>query len=277
MDEGQGQRPVGARTHLKQHVGLTAEADPSRVHHHGLHAALARRDGVLGQHQLRGARVVPPQEEGAAVKHVRGRLRHAEGVAEHRVPVPVADVGGGNRVGASDTVEQARRPLIDVVRRGAAGGPPGHGDGLGAVAFPDAEQAGRDVVQRLVPADPLPARILGALGVGSAQRIVQAFAVVDQFRGSLALDTDGAAVGMIVVRIEPRHPPILHRRDGGAVGRAEHTVTPYLLHPWFRDHVRDPWWVVHCWRKRVNPGWARRRSRRRNLPRGLPSRRPRGR
>ena len=179
-----------------------------------------------------------PQQEGAAAGHVGRGLGHAEGVAEHGVPVPVAHVGGGDRVGTPDEVEQARGPLVDVVHGGAAGGPPGHGDGFGAVAALDVEQAGRDVVQGVVPAHPIPARIVRSLGPGAPQRIVQALLVVHQLRGGLALDADGPAVGVVVVGVEPGHPSVLYRGDGGAVRGAQHAIAADLLHVWMLRHLR---------------------------------------
>jgi hypothetical protein len=41
--------------------------------------------------------------------------------------------------------------------------------------------------------------------------------VIDEFRGGLAFDADDAAIGMIVVGIEARHPAVLDGGDGGAV------------------------------------------------------------
>jgi hypothetical protein len=50
--------------------------------------------------------------------------------------------------------------------------------------------------------------------------------MINQLRGSLTLDADDAAVGMIVVGIEARHPAILDGGNGRAVGGAESAITP---------------------------------------------------
>lgn len=54
--------------------------------------------------------------------------------------------------------------------------------------------------------------------------MIQAIRVVDQFRRGLAFDAHDAAVGMIVVGIEPSDAAVLDRGDGGAVRGAEGAV-----------------------------------------------------
>ena len=75
-----------------------------------------------------------------------------------------------------------------------------------------------------VPRDALPSRIRSAFGAGASEWIIEPVLIVDQLRRGFTFDAYHAAVGMIVIRIEPNDPAILDRRNRRAMRRAERAV-----------------------------------------------------
>ena len=71
-------------------------------------------------------------------------------------------------------------------------------------ALANGNQPLRDFVERLVPANPLPARIAVAFRPGAFERIIQPIRMINQLRRRFALEAKHAAVGMIMVRFEAR-------------------------------------------------------------------------
>src|SRR3546814_18998729 len=81
----------------------------------------------------------------------------------------------------------------------------GHGEGYGLrpIARCDLLQPAADIVERLVPAHPLPAGIAGLLGPGAAERLHKPFATVPDLRRGPAFGAEGAAGAMCGDRADP--------------------------------------------------------------------------
>src|SRR5581483_2679549 len=206
------QRAVSAWARLQKDVGLSADADAARIDDNGFHAARARLDDIVREDQRSRARVMTPEQKSFAVLEIRRRQIAAEGVAEAGVLVPVAYVRGRNPVRTADRVKQSPQPALGVVDGRAALGAATQHDRLGAVALADVQNPPRDVAERFVPGNPLPARIGVALGTRALERIIETLAMVNQLRRGFAFDAHDAAVGMVVIGIEPGDAAVL---DGG--------------------------------------------------------------
>ena len=168
-----------------------------------------------------------PEQESFAVCEIRRRKIGAEGIAEAGVFVPVADVRRRYPVGTAEQIKKAAKPAFDIVHRSAASGAFSQGDGFSAVALANCQNAPRDIIERFVPADSLPAGIGIALWPRAFERIIEPIGMVNQLRRGFAFDAHNAAVGMIVIGIEPDDSAVLDGRDGGAVGRAQRAVAAY--------------------------------------------------
>ena len=241
------------------------------------------------------------------MRDIRCLDRRAEGKTEAGVFVPVADMSGRNPVWTAVEIEKPAKPALDIVHRGAALRSFAQRQRLGPMLLADRQQSSCDVVEGFVPTDPLPPRIGVALGPGALERIIQAVRIVNQFGRGLAFDAHDAAIGMIVVRLQLCHPPVLDGGDGGAVGRAKGAVAahfPYIAYGlcWFGHVVLRLRLACHRWRfkssnvqqfkvrlRNIDPlmlerdfnltpaGSVCRRSRVRSRLRGRPRRRRRGR
>ena len=227
IDHRQRQRAVGARPHLQQHVGLRRDADPARIDRDDLHAAFPRRDDIMREDQRGRARIVAPEQKRAAVRHIGRRNFHAERVGKAGVLVPIADVSRRSPVGTAEAIEKPRQPALGIGNRSAAAGAFGEGHRARAVAFANVAQALRDIIERFVPTDPLPARIAVAFRPGSLERIIEPIGMVDKFRRGFTFETEHAAVGMIGIGFEPNDFAIGHSRNRRAVRRAQRAETAH--------------------------------------------------
>ena len=88
-----------------------------------------------------------------------------------------------------------------------------------------------DVIEGFVPRDALPSRIRIAFGPGASEWIIEPVLIVDQLRRGFTFDAYHAAVGMIMIRIEPSHAAVLDGRDRRAVRRAERAVAADCVGP----------------------------------------------
>jgi len=81
---------------------------------------------------------VAPEQERFAVRQIGRRDSRAEGVAEARVFVPVANVSGRHPVGTAEQIKKSAEPALDVVHRCAAFSAFAQRDRFGAVALANA-------------------------------------------------------------------------------------------------------------------------------------------
>ena len=195
VDEGHGQRRVGAGAQLQHFLGARAEPGHARVDADELRAELPHHldDGVAVQAVRVGAqRLLAPDEDTlgghpalvlvavlellgvvdlgvAAADHERG-VRHARAVAR---PAGLG-VHGVRR--AEHEVGPLRVPVVALAARAAE-----HADGLGAVLLGDLLGVLGDEVGGLVPSALLPL-VLAAVLAGALQRVRDAVGVVDVLR-----------------------------------------------------------------------------------------------
>lgn len=172
---------------------------------------------------------MPPEQKGVAVGHVRRGDFNAERIAEAGIFVPVTDVGGGYPVGAAEAIEKTRQPAFGIRDGRSAAGAFGQRDGARTIAFANGIQPPRDVVQRLVPTNPLPSRIGIALGTCPLQRKIEPNGMVHQLGRGFAPDAKNTAVRMIVVCIETNDSSIRDGCDRRAVRRAEGAIAAHAM------------------------------------------------
>src|SRR5215468_8595650 len=172
---------------------------------------------------------MPPEQKGVAVGHVGCGDFNAERISEAGIFVPVTDVGRRYPVGTAKTVEKPRQPALRVGDGCSAAGAFGQSNGARTVALPNSIQSPRDIIQRLVPSDPLPSRIGVALGACPLQRKIEPIGMIHQLRRCFALDTENTAVGMIMVCIETDDFSIRDGCDGRAVGGAESAIAAHSM------------------------------------------------
>ena len=100
---------------MQQHVRLAADADASGIDNDGFHATRPGGYDVVSENKRCRTGVVAPQKERFAVREIRRREVSAKGKAEAGVPVPIADVGCGDPVGAAEDIEEARQPAHRII------------------------------------------------------------------------------------------------------------------------------------------------------------------
>src|SRR5688572_15955540 len=130
-------------------------------------------------------------------------------------------------IGAAEQIEKAAQPALDISHRSAASGPFTQRHRFGAISIADCAKTLCDVVQGVVPAHSLPARIGIALGSGALERMIESIGMINQLRGCLAFDAYNAAIGVIVIGIESDDSAVLYGSDSGAVRRAQRAVAAY--------------------------------------------------
>src|SRR4051812_18931625 len=110
-------------------------------------------------------------------------------------------------------VDQPVQPWIGVTDAGRATGATAERDGLSAGLVAHGPQLRRDQVERLVPADPLPARVRVTFGTGAPQRIVDSVRMIVNIRRGPALGADGPAPRVLAVWLQARRQPVLDGHD----------------------------------------------------------------
>ena len=98
------------------------------------------------------------------------------------------------------------------------------GDRLRPVLFGDAPHRCGGQVERLVPGDPLPARIGIALRAGAAQGMRQPIRVVDELGCGAALGAERLAGRMRGVGVEPDEAAVLDGGDRAAARDAQAAI-----------------------------------------------------
>src|SRR5262245_32479528 len=144
---------------------------------------------------------MPPEQKGVAVGHVGCGDFNAERVTEAGILVPVTDVGRGYPVGTAETVKKPPQPALCVRDGCSAAGALGQRNGARTVALPNSIQSPRDIIQRLVPTDPLPSRIGIALGVCPVQRKIEPIVMILQVGRCFVLYAIHNAVVLSMVSI----------------------------------------------------------------------------
>src|SRR5580765_6397249 len=124
----------------------------------------------------------------------------------------------------ADEIKQSSQPTLGIVDRCAALGTFGEGDGFRAVALTNFHNAPGHVIQSVVPRNPLPSRVGIAFGPRASEWIIEPVLIVDKLRRGFTFDAYHAAVGMIMIRIEPSDPAVLDGRYRRAMRRAERAV-----------------------------------------------------
>ena len=166
---------------------------------------------------------MPPEDDATGVLEIRHWRVDAEGERVDVVPVEVADLRAVGRVGAAVGVAQALDPGVCVLNAGARR----RGDGERHTLRPvfggePLEMPGR-LVERLVPADPLPlARRV--FRCDAAQGMQHAVLVIDQLRRRPPLAAERLARGMRGVGLDRNQAAVLDHGDAAADGGAERTV-----------------------------------------------------
>ena len=185
--EREGQRRVGAWPHRQPAIRLDGKADMARVDHDQLGAASARRGDPRRASQQRGARIMAPQQDAAGLRIIRRADAGAGREGAGKLAMPGADLHRIAVVRRAERVDQAVDPGLRIRQRGTGTGRDAEGDRLGTALGGDAAQRSRRLAERLVPGDPLPARIGIAFWPGTAQRIQKPVLGIDQFRRGAAL------------------------------------------------------------------------------------------
>jgi hypothetical protein len=166
-----------------------------------------------------------PEQKGFAVGELRRREIGAKGKAEAGVAVPVAHVCGRDPVRTAQDIEETCQPAHRVINRSAAACALRQGDGLGTIPRANSQEFLCDIAKRFIPGDFYPTRVGVAFGPRTFQRIVKTVGMVEELRGSLALDAHHSTIRVFGIWVEASHPAILNGCNGGAVSRAESTVT----------------------------------------------------
>ena len=138
---------------------------------------------------------------------------HAERVGVNIILVKVAEFGGSHRVGAGEGMTQALDPGIAVLHRGAGGGGDAESDRFAARFLGQALERRRRRIERLVPADTLPAGIGIALRARALQGMEQALFVMDQLGRGPSLGAEHLPRGMGRVRLDGDEISVLDHRN----------------------------------------------------------------
>ena len=228
--QGQRQHAIGPRPDTQPDIGTARKTGAARVHHDQPHAALARLFDLLSHGQPGGRGIDPPQHQAARC----GKLGHADIRTEcqlrREIAMPVADMRGPYGVRAAERIGQAENPLHAIRHRRAARRGDAECHGLGAILPGDlAHRRGRGV-QRLVPADALPAGIGAAFGIAALERGENPVRVLQQVNRRIGLAAQVLARGMGGVGRNRRQLAALHRIDAATAGNAQRTVGRYLGH-----------------------------------------------
>jgi hypothetical protein len=218
-------------------VGPACEPSALGVDHHQPRAAPEGGDRRGGVRQPGHRRVVAPVEDDAGVvevRHVDARYRRAVGVDRGEVAPPAAQLHVGHVVGAAERAPQPHDPVDGVADRGARRRTVAEHDRLGAVPGPQRQQPLGHGVERLVPADLLPAGVGGALPVRTPEWHEEPVGMLDQLGSGLALRAHRPTGRMCRERLQGREPPVGDLRRRPAPRHAERTprlhFTERLVH-----------------------------------------------
>ena len=199
VDEAQRERAVRPRPHGEVEVGARGGLRDARVDHDQLGALrLAVLEPLPGGRRRLG-RVRAPDHDALAdarVGRLVDRVPAVDGglgdeLADAAVPALTDEVRGAEVAGEAPARPVAR-PLVRAAERR---------DRLGAVARADLAELGGDLVERLLPGDPLP--LVLAAGADALQRVVEAVGVIVQLDAGGALDAELALRdGVLLVAVE---------------------------------------------------------------------------
>ena len=158
VGEAQRHRLIGAGPHLQPLRRSPCQHRRSRIdHHHPRAAPQAFLDFDIAREPGR-RRIVAPKHDAVRVGEVGRADVEAVGEAAGIVLVPVADLGGVDRVGAAEGANEALDPRNAVRDVRAARRRHRERDLLGPVCVADRAHARSDLIESLVPADRLPSQ-----------------------------------------------------------------------------------------------------------------------
>jgi hypothetical protein len=178
------------------------------------------------------ARVVSPQDQNAAVLDIRHSARTADadtadpvGVARGKASTPAAQIEGNTCVRRTECVGKAPDEDGRVRDRRRGWGRQCDCDRLRSIPRRASAHRISGQVERFVPADPLPAGIGITLRAGTAQRMGQPLAMIDQFGGRTPFSTKCLAGRMSRIRIEAGKTVAFDDRNRAASGNAKCAIT----------------------------------------------------
>ena len=215
VQKAQGQNRVGARAHGQPQISDLGGLGLARVDHHerplagGIGLDMPPEGGVIGLGGVRAPQDEAFREPGDDI----GLHGPAEGDHVHpdaRVPADLPDAHVVRRAEAAhESVERPKRAMRAADGAGQSGR---------TVLLGERRKPRGEVVQRLVPAHPLPSTAPPLShpprGVVHAVRRIQR---PDVHGPALAGGHDRGAVGVAGrIGAQPRHAALLHRRDDGA-------------------------------------------------------------
>ena len=219
IGEAEGKRAVAPGAHAEPGIRLVGEALAARIDDDQLGAARLRLCHPPGIGEPGGARIVAPEENAVGIGEIRHRRADAIGQGIDIVAVEIADLGAEHRVGAAEGVAQALDPEIGILQAGARRRGDAEGDTLRPFSLGDIVELGGNGIERLVPADALPARVRLALGPGAAQRMKE---TVGMMRA--ALTAKRLAGGVFGVGLDGNEPAVLNHRNATASRGAERAI-----------------------------------------------------
>jgi hypothetical protein len=221
--DAERQRAVGARPHAEPLIGAHGKARAPGIDHDEARAAGSRRSNGCGVIEPGCARVVPPQHDAARFLEIGRRDRTPERKGMGVILVPIADLGAIRHVRAAEGVDETLDPAQVVRDRGAARGRQAEGDRLRTRLAANAIEFGRGPVERLLPGDPLPARVGSALRPCPLERIELALRIVDDLGGCAALDAERLTGRMFRIWFLADEAAFARHQDSAAARLAERT------------------------------------------------------
>jgi len=162
-----------------------------------------------------------PQQDAAGLAVIRHADAVAGGEGAGKLAMPGADLPRIAVVRRAEGVDQPVDPGLRVGKSGPGACGDAEGNRLGAALGSDAAHRRRRLVERLVPGDPLPARVRVALWPGAAHRVKQPVGRFDQCRRSAPLGAKGFAGRVRWVRLDRHKAPVLDDRLATAARGAE--------------------------------------------------------
>ena len=153
------------------------------------------------------ARVVAPEQDAGGVLEIRHRasrdaIADAERVTGRKDATPAAQLHRSAQVRAAEGAHQPLNPDRRIRDGGRRPGDLAEHHALRTVALRDLPEPRRRHLQRLVPADPLPARVGIALRACPFQWIEQPIRMVDKFRRRPPLRAERLAGRMRRIRFQ---------------------------------------------------------------------------
>ena len=215
------QRTVGARSHPQPLIRTHGKARAPGIDHDEARAAGSRRSNGCGVIEPGGTRVVPPQHDAFRFFEIGRRDRTPERKGMGVVLVPIADLGAIRHVRAAEGIDETLDPAQIIRDRGAARRRQTEGDRLRTRLFANAIEFGRGPVERLLPCDPLPARVGIALRPCPPERIKLPLRAVHDLGGRAAFYAERLTGRMVRIWFLADEAAFARHQDSAAARLAE--------------------------------------------------------